>query len=68
VVLSKGHEVVGPGYSTVIGVAAMVTDKRENLGNHGWVYRVSKMEQHYPSQVNRVSHNNNTDQQVDQVG
>jgi hypothetical protein len=49
VVLSKGHEVVRLGYSRVTGVAAKVTDKRENLGNHD---RVSKMEQHYPSHVN----------------
>jgi hypothetical protein len=68
VVLSKGREVVGPGYSRVKGVAAKVMDKRENSGNHGRVNRVSKMEQHYPSQVNRVSQNNNTDQQADRVG
>jgi hypothetical protein len=40
-------------------------DKRENLGNHGRVNRVSKMEQHYPS---RVSQNSNTDWQADQAG
>jgi hypothetical protein len=34
VVLSKDHEVVGPSYLRVIGVAAKVTDKRENSGNH----------------------------------
>jgi hypothetical protein len=52
VVLSKGREVVGPGYSRVTGVAAKVTDKRENSGNHGRVNQVSKTEQHYPSQAN----------------
>jgi hypothetical protein len=41
VVLSKGHEVVGPSYSMMRGVAAKVTDKRENSGNHGRVNRVS---------------------------
>jgi hypothetical protein len=49
VVLSKGREVVGPGYSRVTGVAAKVTDKSENSGNHGRVNRVSKTEQHYSS-------------------
>jgi hypothetical protein len=33
VVLSKGHEVVGPGYSRLTGAAAKVTDVGENLGN-----------------------------------
>jgi hypothetical protein len=42
VVPSKGREVVGPGYLRVIGVAAKITDKRENSGNHGWVNWVSK--------------------------
>jgi hypothetical protein len=55
VVLSKGHEVVGPGYSRVTGVAAKVMDKKENSGNHGQVNRVSKTEQHYPSQVSQVT-------------
>jgi transketolase N-terminal domain/subunit len=55
VVLSKGHQVVRPGYSRVTGVAAKVTEKKENLGNHGWVNYVSKTKQHYPSWVNRVS-------------
>jgi hypothetical protein len=68
VVLLKGREVVGPGYSRVRGVAAKVTDKRENLGNHGRVNRVSMTEKHYPDRVNRVSQNSNTDRQVDQVG
>jgi transketolase N-terminal domain/subunit len=54
VVLSKGHEVVGPGYLRVTGVAGKVTDKRENLGYH--------------DRVNRVSQNSNTDQQADRVG
>jgi very-short-patch-repair endonuclease len=34
VVLTKGHEVVRLGCSRVTSVAAKVTDKRENLGNH----------------------------------
>jgi hypothetical protein len=53
VVLSKGHEVVGSGYSRVIGVAPKVMDKREIFGSH--------------DQVNRVSQNSNTDRQVDWV-
>jgi hypothetical protein len=68
VVLSKGREVVGSGYSRVSGVAAKVTDKKENSGNHGRVKRVSKIEQHYMSRVNRVSQNSNTDWQADWVG
>jgi hypothetical protein len=54
VVLSKGHEVVGPGYSRVPDVATKVTDKRENSGNH--------------DRVNPVSQNSNMDQQADRVG
>jgi hypothetical protein len=68
VVLSKGREVVGPGYSRVTDVAAKVTNKRENLGNHGLVNRISKMEQHYPSRVNRVRQNSNTERQANWVG
>jgi hypothetical protein len=68
VVLSKGCEVVGLGYLRVTGVAAKVTDKRENLANHGQVNRVSTTEQHYLSQVNRVGQNSNTDQQANRVG
>jgi hypothetical protein len=68
VLLSKGHEVVGPGYLRVTGVAAKVTDKRENPGNHSRVNRVSKTEQHYLSRVNRVSQNSNMDRQADRVG
>jgi hypothetical protein len=70
VVLSKGREVVGPGYSRVTSVAAKVTDKRGNLGNHSWVNRVSKIEKRYPdrvSRVTRVSKNSNMDWQVDWV-
>jgi hypothetical protein len=68
VVLSKGREVVGLGYSRVTGVAVEVTDKKENSGNHGRVNRVSKTEQHYLSRVNRVSQNSNMDRQADRVG
>jgi transketolase N-terminal domain/subunit len=41
VVLSKGHEVVGLGYSWLTGAATNVTDRGENSGN--------------PSRVNPVS-------------
>jgi hypothetical protein len=54
VVLSKGPEVVRPGYSRVTDAAAKVTDKIENLGNHDRVDRVSKTEQHYPSRVSKM--------------
>jgi hypothetical protein len=32
-VLSMGHEVVGPGYSRLLGDAVRAADKREELGN-----------------------------------
>jgi transketolase N-terminal domain/subunit len=37
VVLSKGREVVGLGYSRLIDAAAKVTDMKENSGNHNQV-------------------------------
>jgi hypothetical protein len=65
VVLSKGHEVVGPGHSRLTGAAAKVTDMGVNSGNSSRVNqnssvdrqagRVSKTEQHYLSQVNQNS-------------
>jgi hypothetical protein len=55
VLLSKGCELVGSGYSRVTSVVAKVTDKRENSDSHCQVNRVSKTEQHYMSRVNRVS-------------
>jgi hypothetical protein len=54
VVLSKGREVVRPGYLRVTGVAAVIMDKKENSGNH--------------SRVNWVSQNINTNRQADWVG
>jgi hypothetical protein len=48
-VLSKGREMVGPGYPRLSGAAAEVMHKGENSGNPN---RVSKMEQGYPSRVN----------------
>jgi hypothetical protein len=53
-VLSKGREVVGPGYSRLLGAAAKVMHKGENSGIPNRVNWVSKMEQRYPSQVNRT--------------
>jgi hypothetical protein len=70
VVLSKGHEVVRPGYLRLIGAAAKVTDRGENSGNPSRVNRVSKTEQHYPSgvsRVGRVSQNSSTDRRADRV-
>jgi hypothetical protein len=38
-VLSKGHEVVGSGYSRLSGDAARVVDKGGESGNPNWVHR-----------------------------
>jgi hypothetical protein len=38
--LSKGHEVVRPGYSRLLGDAARVADKGGELGNPNWVERL----------------------------
>jgi hypothetical protein len=73
VVLSKGCEVVESGYSRLIGAAAKVTDRGENLGNPSRVNRVSKTEQHYPSRVSQVgrvsqvSQNSSMDRRADRV-
>jgi hypothetical protein len=73
VVLSKGREVVGPGYLRLSGVAAEVMHKGENSGHPNWVNRVSKTEQCYPSQVNRtdrvsqIGWDSRLDQQTNQV-
>jgi hypothetical protein len=64
VVLSKGREVVGLGYSRLIGAATKVTGRGENSGNPS---QVSKIERHYPSRVSRVSQDNSTDRHGDQV-
>jgi hypothetical protein len=64
VVLSKGHEVVGPGYSSLTGAAAKVTDMGENSANSRRVNRVRKMEQHYPSRGNRVNQISSADQRA----
>jgi hypothetical protein len=61
VVLSKGCEVLGPEYSRLIGAAAKVTDRGENLGNSSRVNRVSRTEQHYPSRVSQVNQNSSVD-------
>jgi hypothetical protein len=52
VVLSKGHEVVGTGYSRLSGAVAVVMHKGDNSVNPNQVNRVSKTEQCYPSRVN----------------
>jgi hypothetical protein len=67
VVLSKGHEVVRPGYSRLTGAVTKVMDRGVNSGNPSRVNRVSKTEQHYPSWVSWVSQDNSTDRQADQV-
>jgi hypothetical protein len=67
VVLSKGHEVVGLGYSRLAGAVTKVTKRGENSGNPSLVNRVSKMEKHYPRRVSRVSDDNSTDWQAYQV-
>jgi hypothetical protein len=53
-VLSKGREVVRPGYLRLSSAAAEVMHKGANSGNPNRVNRVSKTEQRYPSQVNRT--------------
>jgi hypothetical protein len=53
VVLSKGNEVVGLGYSRLTGAAAKVMDMGENSGN--------------PNRVSWVSRDNSTDRQADRV-
>jgi hypothetical protein len=60
-VLSKGHEVVGPGYSRLSDAIAEVMHKGENSGNPNRVSQVNKMEQRYPSRVNQTD-------QVSQIG
>jgi hypothetical protein len=67
VVLSKGREMVGSGYSRLTGDATKVADRGENSGNPSQVNRVSKTEQHYPSLVSRVSQDNSTDRQAHRV-
>jgi hypothetical protein len=67
VVLSKGHEVVRPGYSRLTGAATKVTDRGKNLGDPSRVNQVSKTEQHYSSRVSRVSQDNSMDRQADRV-
>jgi hypothetical protein len=41
-VLSKVHEVVGPGYSMLSGNAARVANKGEESGNPNWVDQVHR--------------------------
>jgi hypothetical protein len=73
VVLSKGHEVVGPGYSRLLGAATEVMHKGENSGNPNQVNRVSKTEQCYPSRVNwtdrvsQIGRDSRSDQRIDWV-
>jgi hypothetical protein len=52
-VLSKGHKVVGPGYSGLLGDATRVTDRGEESGN--------------PNQVDRVCQEYDIDRRIDWV-
>jgi hypothetical protein len=61
--MSKGREVVGPGYSRLAGAAAKVTDRGDNLGNSSQVSQDNNMDR----QADRVSQDNNTDRQADHV-
>jgi hypothetical protein len=63
VVLSKGCEVVGAGYSRLTGAAAKVMDKGENLGNPSRVSQDNSTDR----QADRVSQNNSTDRRADRV-
>jgi hypothetical protein len=73
VVLSKGCEVIGPGYSRLSGAATEVMHKGENSGNPNRVNRVSKIEQCYSSWVNRtdqvsqIDRDSRLDQRIDRV-
>jgi hypothetical protein len=71
VVLSKGHEVVGLGYSRLSGAAAEVMHKGEDSGNPNRVNRVSKTEQCYPSnrtdRVSQIDRDSRLDQRIDRV-
>jgi uncharacterized protein YidB (DUF937 family) len=66
VVLSKGREMVGLGYSRLTSAAAKVTDRVENSGNHSRVSWVSQ-DNNTDRQADQVSQHNNTDQQAEQV-
>jgi hypothetical protein len=67
VVLSKGLEVVEPGYSRLTGAAAKVMNRAKNSSNPSWVNWVSKTEQHNPSRVSWVSQNSSMDRRADRV-
>jgi hypothetical protein len=66
VVMSKGHEVVGPGYMRLTGVAAKVTDRGENSGNPGQVNQDSNMDRQ-AYRVSRVRQNSSMDRRADRV-
>jgi hypothetical protein len=61
VALSMGHELVGPGYSTLTGATTNVTDRGENSCNSSRVNRVSKIEKNYLSRVSQFNQNSSTD-------
>jgi hypothetical protein len=73
VVLSKGHEVVRPGYSRLSGAAAEVMHKGENPRNPNRVNQASKTEQRYLSWVNwtdqviQIGRDSRPDQRIDWV-
>jgi hypothetical protein len=52
VVPPKGREVVGPGYSRLIGAATKVTDWGDDSSNPNRVNWASKTEKHCPSRDN----------------
>jgi hypothetical protein len=60
VVLSKGHVVVGLGYSRLTGAATKVTDRGENSGNPSRISQDNGTDQQ-ADQVSRVSQNNSMD-------
>jgi hypothetical protein len=65
VVLSKGHEVVGPSYSRLTSATTKVTDRGENSDNPSRVSRVNQ--DNNTDWVSRVSQDNSTDRQPDLV-
>jgi hypothetical protein len=60
VVLSKGHVVVGLGYSRLTGAATKVTDRGENSGNPSRISQDNGTDRQ-TDQVSRVSQNSSMD-------
>jgi hypothetical protein len=68
-VLSMGHEVVRPGYSRLLGVAARVADGGEELGNPNRVCQEYDMDQwtYWVTRDSRCDQDGYSGRQADQV-